>query len=126
MRWLLVIHALDNFIPFVSRLILKLRKVLHINEIETVIGTAKERRQVILEGLFVRLSKCFRKLLYEALGLLLERIDLIFYDFLRLQLLLNLRVVLAVDEDAFPADLVRVDVYTFAAHQILFPLTFVG
>ena len=121
----LVTHAFDYLVPFVRWFVLKLGEVFSIDEVDTVVSTSKKWRQVVLKRFLVRFGESFCELLNENLGFLLVLIDFVFYDFLSLEFLLNLRVKLAVNEDALPTDLVRVDINALATHQILFPFSFI-
>lgn len=109
-------HCFENFIPLVGWFVFKLGECLNVHEICASFDAAKERSKVILVRFFVRVGESVAELGDKVTDLVLEASKLVFDQLFAEQLLLDLAVELAIDEDAGPVDLVRVDVGSLAVH----------
>ena len=118
-------QSFEDFVPLVGWFVLKLGECFDVHEIRAGFDAAKERSKVILVRFFVRVGESVAELSDKVTDLVLEASKLVLDQLLAEQLLLDLAVELAINEDASPVDLVRVEIGTLAVHEIVAPVALV-
>lgn len=96
------------------------------NIVDARICRSEERTQIIAVGFLIRLRISLHKICEESFGFILVLVDFVFNFFLHSKFFLNFGLITAIDENAFPLDLINVEVDAFTIHHIVLPVTLVG
>lgn len=121
----LIHHPLDDIIPFIRSSILELGISLDVYEVKAVLSASEEWSEIVLVCFLVRFAECLTELLNKLFRFLLILQYLVLNDLLSLELLLDFRIELSLNEYSFPFDLVGVDVEALATHEVVNPLAFI-
>lgn len=114
----------EKLVPLIGSAFFVLR-VRFGNQLETLVRSGEERREVVFKCLFIGFGKHFLELSEKSLCFRVVLFDFVLNYFFFLHSLLNFAVVTAIHENARPDDAVVILVRTLAVHQSVGPLTFV-